>query len=184
MALIACRNCQNQISDKADRCPHCEALVRVFYCRECRSELPDDATKCPNCGIVCGSSSRVLEWMESNRVARIVGGVVVFFGMTWFAAAISSWGKAGVLAQGTFLALTNIAIALAMIKKDERKNISNFSHWAVFGTALVVEYFLYGIRNFGQPFNAKDRLITIAAGTLLAFLLYRALPKVPERRFR
>lgn len=60
MALINCRNCKQQISDKAKVCPHCgqEVItdpvespdVKVILCEECSTEIPSGADSCPNCG--------------------------------------------------------------------------------------------------------------------------------------
>lgn len=56
MAIIQCKHCGKDVSDKARNCPHCgEALIEntneaTRYCGECNSELPNDAVVCPNCG--------------------------------------------------------------------------------------------------------------------------------------
>ena len=57
MALITCRECGNQVSDKAATCPHCGAPVVMrtmeepkIICEECGNEIPSGAEICPNCG--------------------------------------------------------------------------------------------------------------------------------------
>jgi uncharacterized RDD family membrane protein YckC/predicted RNA-binding Zn-ribbon protein involved in translation (DUF1610 family) len=48
MALVACSECQSQVSDKAVTCPHCG---NVFTrCPECRTEVESRAATCSNCG--------------------------------------------------------------------------------------------------------------------------------------
>ena len=60
MAMITCKFCGKDISDKATVCPHCgEKLIEELieptekepiHCEECGIELSEDATVCPNCG--------------------------------------------------------------------------------------------------------------------------------------
>lgn len=56
MALIECKSCGKQVSDKAKICPNCgevlipENPVEPRKCNECGCEIPVDATSCPNCG--------------------------------------------------------------------------------------------------------------------------------------
>ncbi|MBQ7874205.1 MAG: zinc-ribbon domain-containing protein [Oscillospiraceae bacterium] len=55
MALIQCKNCGNEISDKALVCPNCgekliEEVKEVVLCEECGTEIPEDAESCPKCG--------------------------------------------------------------------------------------------------------------------------------------
>lgn len=62
MALIQCKYCEKNVSDKAKTCPHCGGLlieesaeneaisVTPLLCEECNTEIPQDATVCPNCG--------------------------------------------------------------------------------------------------------------------------------------
>lgn len=53
MALIKCKYCEKDISDKATKCPHCgqeliEPVKRV--CKECGFEIVDGDVVCNNCG--------------------------------------------------------------------------------------------------------------------------------------
>lgn len=56
MALIECKVCGKQVSDKAKTCPSCGAVLleeekaAPKTCQECGLELPDGVTVCPNCG--------------------------------------------------------------------------------------------------------------------------------------
>ena len=58
MALITCRSCGKQISDKAKACPGCGAIVfpegpeaiKQLFCTECGSAIPSGLEVCPNCG--------------------------------------------------------------------------------------------------------------------------------------
>ena len=54
MALINCKYCGNQISDRAKICPTCgkslEDAASSFYCQECGKLLPIGAEVCPSCG--------------------------------------------------------------------------------------------------------------------------------------
>ena len=58
MALIVCKKCGKQISDKAKTCPYCGEIIKeelsstesVKKCEECGAEIPTGADSCPNCG--------------------------------------------------------------------------------------------------------------------------------------
>lgn len=58
MALIQCKNCGKEISDKAKQCPNCgenleEEIVQdnpAHVCEECGESIPEGAEVCPNCG--------------------------------------------------------------------------------------------------------------------------------------
>ena len=53
MALINCKHCDNQISDKAKACPKCGnpvIVLETFKCFECEEELQKGAKICSNCG--------------------------------------------------------------------------------------------------------------------------------------
>ena len=71
MALIKCKCCDKDVSDRAKTCPHCgtiliedleiteneEKVVKV--CNECLTKLSDDAKVCPNCGCPVPQSESV-----------------------------------------------------------------------------------------------------------------------------
>ena len=54
MALIPCKSCGKQISDRAANCPHCGALqvhsAAQILCEDCGKPLPESADVCPHCG--------------------------------------------------------------------------------------------------------------------------------------
>lgn len=55
MALINCKYCGKQISDKARTCPSCgksliEKPTSSFFCQECGKLIPIGNDVCPNCG--------------------------------------------------------------------------------------------------------------------------------------
>ena len=62
MALVKCKYCGKDVSDKAKNCPHCgESLVETVLgseetvtpptiCEECNTMIPQGAEVCPNCG--------------------------------------------------------------------------------------------------------------------------------------
>lgn len=62
MALIQCKNCGKEVSDKAIVCPGCgtqlveekaieaENIVKTVICEECGSEMPMELETCTNCG--------------------------------------------------------------------------------------------------------------------------------------
>ena len=51
MALIKCKECGHEVSDKASACPNCGCPIeKINYCVECGQLFPDDMNECPNCG--------------------------------------------------------------------------------------------------------------------------------------
>ena len=53
MALIKCKECGKQISDKAEECPHCGYPISNesdTICAECGTLNHGDVNECPNCG--------------------------------------------------------------------------------------------------------------------------------------
>ncbi len=60
MALIQCKDCNNEISDSAASCPKCGAPVprtigaNEQQCPHCMTVLNENATKCSSCGAVKG----------------------------------------------------------------------------------------------------------------------------------
>ena len=55
MALINCKYCGKEVSDKAKNCPACGRLLNEyptnsFYCKECGKLIPLNVDVCPNCG--------------------------------------------------------------------------------------------------------------------------------------
>ncbi len=59
MALIECKGCGKQISDKAQKCPHCGRVLmenvqtetlKIIICEECKTSVPSGTETCPTCG--------------------------------------------------------------------------------------------------------------------------------------
>ncbi len=51
MALIKCKECGHEVSDKASACPNCGCPIeKVPVCGECGQQIPDGVEACPNCG--------------------------------------------------------------------------------------------------------------------------------------
>ena len=50
MALIKCKECNKEISDKAKKCPHCGFENNIITCPECKKEIENNVNTCPNCG--------------------------------------------------------------------------------------------------------------------------------------
>ena len=53
MALIKCKECGHEVSDKASACPNCGCPISEInskICEECGSPIPNNVSKCPNCG--------------------------------------------------------------------------------------------------------------------------------------
>lgn len=63
MSLIPCPECGEMISDKADKCVHCGAEIKMeqgkIFCPECGAELENGSDFCSRCG--CPVDAAILE---------------------------------------------------------------------------------------------------------------------------
>lgn len=50
MALIKCPECGKEVSDKANSCPNCGAVVKKKFCQHCGERIDEDCEICPKCG--------------------------------------------------------------------------------------------------------------------------------------
>ena len=54
MALILCKECNREISDKAEICPHCGCPVKESknkkFCIYCGESIDKECIVCPKCG--------------------------------------------------------------------------------------------------------------------------------------
>ena len=51
MALIKCKECGHEVSDKASTCPNCGCPIeKGLVCSECGNNLNPNEEICPNCG--------------------------------------------------------------------------------------------------------------------------------------
>lgn len=55
MAMIKCPECGQEISDKAKKCIHCGADIKLLnnkgkFCSECGKEIQNKSIECPFCG--------------------------------------------------------------------------------------------------------------------------------------
>ena len=77
MALIECKSCGKQISDKAKICPNCgevliaDSIPNPLKCPECGCEIPTDSDSCPNCGCPIEKSEETVspQKVEVTRVS-------------------------------------------------------------------------------------------------------------------
>ena len=68
MALLPCPECQKEISEKADSCPHCGAKWGGV-CPECSHFRAPAALKCEKCGFPFSSATRIKEKAKSLSVS-------------------------------------------------------------------------------------------------------------------
>lgn len=55
MALISCKECGREVSDKATSCPHCGAPIaesnqNTKFCKHCGERIDKECLICPKCG--------------------------------------------------------------------------------------------------------------------------------------
>lgn len=67
MALIKCKDCNNEISDKATTCIHCGCPVeKIMFCGECGKEVSINDRICSECGNPLDSNENVSEVVKNN----------------------------------------------------------------------------------------------------------------------
>lgn len=89
MALIVCKMCGKEVSDKAKKCPSCGTTLieeEIYHCKECGGEVPENAEMCPACG--CPVEHETAQRVElagvaikkpSRKVAiAVAGGLLAF----------------------------------------------------------------------------------------------------------
>lgn len=87
MALIKCSECGKEMSDKAEKCPHCGGENQVCFCSECGKKVKKNDSVCPECGAqIQRTNSRKIKKIRKNigfGIAYIILGVVsVIWGLT------------------------------------------------------------------------------------------------------
>jgi hypothetical protein len=77
MALYACPECKNDISEKAASCPHCGARW-AGICPECQHFRAPAAEKCEQCGFPFSSATKIRD--RTRRIGSADDGL----GRRWF----------------------------------------------------------------------------------------------------
>lgn len=87
MAMIKCPKCNEEISDKAIRCIHCDNILvkkGKSICKECGSEIKNGENFCGKCGCPVSDKKEILHpqkvevtkvtlWNNLSREKRIIG---------------------------------------------------------------------------------------------------------------
>jgi RNA polymerase subunit RPABC4/transcription elongation factor Spt4 len=77
MALILCKNCGKQISDRAEKCPHCgyeQKQNTMIVCPDCGAAISQDIDICPMCGcpIYDNDNKKNEETSKSKKIKKIL----------------------------------------------------------------------------------------------------------------
>jgi len=66
MALIKCKECGHEVSDKASTCPNCGCPIeKGFVCKECGNPISTTDAICPNCGCPIKENNSGFKWKKS-----------------------------------------------------------------------------------------------------------------------
>ena len=68
MALLPCPECKNDISEKAESCPHCGAKW-AGVCPECKHFRAQSAATCEKCGFPFSSATKIKDKARNIAVA-------------------------------------------------------------------------------------------------------------------
>lgn len=81
MALIKCKECGHEVSDKASACPNCGCPVeKGLVCKECGYPICDTDAVCSNCGCPVKKGNIALNW-EKTIIAVVT--LLVILGGTY-----------------------------------------------------------------------------------------------------
>ncbi len=83
MSLIACPECNNQISTQAKCCPHCgyshiKKEMSLIACPECNNQISTQAKCCPHCGyshIEKEEKGQAPKKQSSGSIVRVISGL-------------------------------------------------------------------------------------------------------------
>ena len=77
MALIKCKECEAEMSDKAKFCPKCGAENTIMFCPECGKQLSSKAVMCPGCGYTFGSAYNQIS--SNGAKSKVCAALLAFF---------------------------------------------------------------------------------------------------------
>lgn len=84
MALIKCKECNKEISDKAKQCPHCGFENNIITCPECKKEIENNINTCPNCGFeIQKENKQVKNKFNTGTIIWLVICIIACFGMAF-----------------------------------------------------------------------------------------------------
>lgn len=81
MAIIKCKVCGEDVSDKAKTCPHCgatlieesEEVKAPVICEECGAEIPDGLGTCPKCGCPVPQKADIVDERSTPVIQNNIG---------------------------------------------------------------------------------------------------------------
>lgn len=85
MALIKCKECGKEVSDKATKCVHCGAPIEIEVnktCPDCGKQYTGD--KCLNCGYVANKANNNDSNKSSNGFGSVILAIFFVLGMAGF----------------------------------------------------------------------------------------------------
>ena len=77
MALIKCKECGAEMSDKAKFCPKCGTENKTMLCPDCGKELSSKAIMCPNCGCSFGTNHN--QAIANGAKSKVCAALLAFF---------------------------------------------------------------------------------------------------------
>ena len=117
MALIKCKECNKEISDKAKQCPHCGFENNIITCPECKKEIENNVNTCPNCGFeIQKENKQVKSKFNVGIMIWLVICVIACFGMAF----LNYYSKIGDLEIIPYLAtLLGISYIVLLVNKNK-----------------------------------------------------------------
>jgi len=208
MALVKCKECEKEVSDKAGVCPGCGCPIEtaLIKCSECGKEISAKASACPGCGypvaVEHSSTAPIPAPHEKVQIWRTVsksGFLLVFIGFFlpwvsiggWFEAdTLNGFGVANLRAQtdginGSFLyvffavALAGIVLGVLLLMQKKVPVVIDWVLTHCIATPLVTIFFMQN----QNMIDVRAGLYLILVGAIVAAvaqIISAALGETPQ----
>lgn len=155
MALIKCKECNKEISDKAKQCPHCGFENNIITCPECKKEIENNVNTCPNCGYeIKKDNKQAKSKVNVGITIWLVICVIACFGVAF----LNSYAKYVAIGDLEIMPWLAILLGVAYIVLLVNKN--KISLYILLGVnAIVLLYNLFSIGMFVSLLNIGCALI-------------------------
>ena len=163
MALVKCKECGHEVSDKAGACPHCGMAVEVeppkTICPECRCEITVGLPKCPRCGYPLEGSMEQKPGKPSGKLAgrkKLIIALAVVAAVAVLCAVLAFRGTG----QGDILKLgMSYDEVITFLEEHgyEFEEIEPMDDWSSKGVYIQGEWDINGVKvNPSVSFSEKD----------------------------
>ena len=170
MALIKCKECNKEISDKAKKCPHCGFENNIITCPECKKEIENNVNTCPNCGFeIQKENKQVKGKFNVGIMIWLVICVIACFGMAF----LDYYAK--FIAIGEVVIMPYLAILLAISYIVLLVNKNKISLYILLVINVII--LLYNIPTIGMFISLLNVGCAIINAVITSLVVRKSLNK-------